>query len=85
MIDVDYTVGETATRLKLSPATIRRLIHDCELTAFRSGKRKWLIPDESIGQYRARQTVQAKPIGVMGTSPGGATLNKKQAPKKKRK
>jgi excisionase family DNA binding protein len=58
---MDHTVEEAAGLLKLSTATIRRLIQDRELTAFRSGKRKWLIPDEAIGEYRTRQMSTAKP------------------------
>jgi excisionase family DNA binding protein len=58
---MDHTVEEAAGLLKLSTATIRRLIQDRELTAFRSGKRKWLIPDEAIGEYRTRQTRPALP------------------------
>jgi excisionase family DNA binding protein len=61
MSNMDNTVEETASKLKLSPATVRRLIQDRELTAIRSGKRKWLITDESIAEYRKRQTVSAKP------------------------
>ncbi len=53
---MDLTVDEAAGRLKLSAATIRRLIAGHELTAIRSGKRKWLVPEEAIGEYRARQT-----------------------------
>jgi excisionase family DNA binding protein len=62
---VDNTVQETAAKLKLSAATIRRLIQSRELTAIRSGKRKWLITDEAIAEYRQRQTVTAiiKPGG----------------------
>jgi excisionase family DNA binding protein len=58
---MDNTVEEAAARLKLSPATVRRLIQDRELTAIRSGKRKWIITDESIAEYRQRQTVSAEP------------------------
>ncbi|HEX4276445.1 MAG TPA: helix-turn-helix domain-containing protein [Bryobacteraceae bacterium] len=58
---MDNTVEQAAAKLKLSPATVRRLIQDRELTAIRSGKRKWLITDESITEYRTRQTVTAEP------------------------
>jgi excisionase family DNA binding protein len=58
---MDHTVEEAAGLLKLSTATIRRLIQDRELTAFRSGKRKWLIPEDAISEYRIRQTRSAKP------------------------
>jgi excisionase family DNA binding protein len=59
--DMDHTVEEAAEKLKLSPATIRRLIAGRELSAFRSGKRKWLVPEESIAEYRTRQMVVAEP------------------------
>lgn len=60
MYTVDHTVDEAAEKLKLSAATVRRLIQDRELTAIRSGKRKWLIPDEAIVEYRHRQTSTAE-------------------------
>jgi excisionase family DNA binding protein len=56
---MDLRWAEAAERLKLSPATIRRLIAARELTAIRSGRRKWLVPEEAIAEYRTRQTSTA--------------------------
>jgi excisionase family DNA binding protein len=55
----DLTVKEAAALLKLSPATIRRLISGGLLTAIRVGQRKFLIPERSIEAYRQRQTMTA--------------------------
>jgi excisionase family DNA binding protein len=60
MKSMGNTVGHTAIKLRLSTATVLRLIKDRELAAIRSGNRKWLITDESIGEYQLRQTVIAE-------------------------
>jgi excisionase family DNA binding protein len=55
----DYTVKEAASSLKISPATVRRLIAGGLLTAIRVGQRKFLVPESAISAYRERQTMTA--------------------------
>jgi len=48
---------EAAKLLKLSVQTIRRMIKDGELSAFKPSKRRWLIPSASLREMVAKKSV----------------------------
>ena len=46
-----YTVEEVAERLKVSAATVRRLVASGQIRGVRVGQRKWRIPAASLNAY----------------------------------
>jgi hypothetical protein len=71
----DYlSVAEAAAELDLSPAAVRALIKKDELPgAFQNPSRIWVIPEESVKNYRAKHKKQAKPA----KKPAKSTKDKK--------
>lgn len=50
------TVLQAASYLQLSDKTIRRLINNCQLTAFKVGNRSWRIKRSDIEAYLQAHT-----------------------------
>lgn len=58
------TVRDVSERLRCSPATVRKLIHDGQLDAFRltTVGGRWRVTPEALEQYqRQRAVVPAQP------------------------
>ena len=55
ILDEIYTVGEVAEMLKVSTATVRKLVKDGDLRILKVGSR-WRIPESSIRKFVQRGT-----------------------------
>lgn len=69
------TPDEAAKRLRVSRATVYRLVAEGELPAFRAGKRGLRILCDAIDAFEARQqvVVSAARIATSATDSGGRT------------
>lgn len=62
MQDILLTVEEAAENLKLSTATIRRLIRSQQISSMKAGARQYRIPSSALEEYKQRNmTIAPKP------------------------
>ena len=64
MDDELLTVGQAATRLKMHPDTVRRLLRESEIPGVKVGKRQWRVPTSTLREYVER--VASVPDGEVG-------------------
>ena len=74
------TLAEAAGVLRLSPAAVRRRIHDGQITAWNEkGRAGWRIPADALAAYQARHAVAPAEGRITARSPRSQAARKAAA------